>query len=52
MVKICHLYQNVQNKLQNKKKFDGVRKLVSKHSSQAKFKMAAMKSLKLSYLHQ
>ena len=47
MVKICHLYQNVQNKLQNKKKFDGVRKFVSKHSSQAKFKMAAMKSLKL-----
>ena len=36
MVKICHLYQNVQNKLQNKKKFDGVRKLVSKHSSQEK----------------
>ena len=32
MVKICYLYQNVQNKLQNKKKFDGVRKLVSKHS--------------------
>ena len=31
MVKICHLYQNVQNKLQNKKKFDGDRKLVSKH---------------------
>ena len=45
MVKICHLYQNVQNKLHNKKKVDGVRKLVSEHSSQAKFKMAAMKSL-------
>ena len=30
MVKICHLYENVQNSLQNKKKFDGVRKLVSK----------------------
>ena len=26
MVKICHLYENVQNKLQNKKKFDAVRK--------------------------
>ena len=52
MVKMGHLYQNVQNKLQNKKNFDGVCKLVSKHSSQAKFKMAAMKSLKLSYLDQ
>ena len=40
MVKICHLYQNVQNKLQNKTNFDGVRKLLSKHSSQVKFKMA------------
>ena len=52
MVEICHLYQNVQNKLQNKKKVDGVRKLVSKHSSQGKFKMAVMKSLQLSYLYQ
>ena len=33
MVKILHLYENVQNRLQNKKKFDGVRKLVLKHFS-------------------
>ena len=43
MVKICHIYENVQNRLQNKKKFDGVRKMVSKPSFHAKFKMAAMK---------
>ena len=52
MVKICHLYEDVQNRPQNKKKFDGVRKWVSKHFYQAKFKMAAMNSLKLSYIHQ
>ena len=52
MVQICHLYENVKNRLYNKKKFDGARKFVSKPSFQAKFKMAAMKSLKLSYLHQ
>ena len=52
MVKICHLYENGQNRLQNKKKFDGVRKLMSKPFFQAKFKMAAMKSLKSSYIHQ
>ena len=34
MVKICHLYENVQNDPRNKKKFDGVRKLVSKHKIQ------------------
>ena len=52
MVKICHLYENVENTPQNKKQFDGVREWVSKLSCKAKFKMAAMKSLKLSYLHQ
>ena len=26
---LCHLYENVQNRPQNKKKFDGVRKWVS-----------------------
>ena len=52
MVKICHLYENVQNRPQNKNKLDVVRKLVSKRSFLAIFKMAAMKSLKLSYLHQ
>ena len=30
-VKICHLYENAQNRPQNKKKFDGVRKWVSKN---------------------
>ena len=45
MVKICHLYENVQNRTQNKKKFDGVRKSVSKPYFQAKFKMAAMESI-------
>ena len=52
LVKICHLYKNVQNRPQNKNKFDGVRKWVSKPSYQAKFKMAALKSQKLTYLHQ
>ena len=45
MVKICHLYENVQNRTQNKKKFDGVRKSVSKPYFQAKFKMVAMESI-------
>ena len=45
MVKICHLYENVQNRTQNKKKFDGARKSVSKPYFQAKFKMAAMESI-------
>ena len=35
-----------------RKKFDGARKRVLKPSYQAKFKIAAMKLLKLSYLHQ
>ena len=43
VVKICHLYENVQNKPQNKKKFDGVRKWVSKPSYHAKFKIGAMR---------
>ena len=38
-----NLYENVQNKPQNRKKFDGARKWVSKPSYQAKFKMTAMK---------
>ena len=38
MVKIFHLYDNAQNRPQNKKKFDGVRKWVLKPSYQAKFK--------------
>ena len=50
MVEICHLYKHVYNR--NKKKFDGARKLVSKHSYQAKLKMAAKESLTLLYLHQ
>ena len=41
VVKICHLYENVQNRPQNKKKVNGVLKWVSKPSYQAKFKMAA-----------
>ena len=45
-------YENVQNKTQNKKKFVKVRKRVSKPTYQAKFKMAAMTELKLSYLQQ
>ena len=36
--KICHLYENVQNRLQNEKKSDGVRKLASKPYFHAKFK--------------
>ena len=52
MGKICHLFENVQNRLQNKKMFDRVYKLVSKPSFQEKFKMAVIKSLKLTYLHQ
>ena len=28
--KLCHLYENVQNRLQNKNKFGGARKLTSK----------------------
>ena len=47
--KICHPYEN---RLQNENKLDGVRKLASKHSFQAKFKMAAMESLTLSCFHQ
>ena len=30
MVKICHLYENVQNRLHNKKTFDGARKFGAK----------------------
>ena len=38
MGKICHIYENVKNRTQNKKKFDGVRKWVSKLSHQTQFK--------------
>ena len=43
MVEICHLYENVHNRPQNKKKIDGVRKTLLSD----KIKMAAMKLLKL-----
>ena len=43
--KICHLYENIQNRLQNKNKFDGVRKLASKPYFQAKFKMATISNV-------
>ena len=39
VVKICLLYKNVQNRLQDQEEFDGVRKLLSKHSFQTKFKV-------------